>query len=202
MAGNLILLATYGSFGGSAFGQMMAQWQQAGIFSYIIPFILIFAMVFGILSKINLFGRKEDKAGTESRALNALIALSVSFMSLQFEFVSIFFAEIFPRMGIALIGVLVLLIVGGIFIDPNNKGFMVGLMVIAMIAVGAVLIFSFNALVFGTNFFYSSWWLSNMDWMVPLLILVGLVLAIVFGSKPTKSKPAVDNPLARALLGK
>lgn len=201
MVGDLILLATYGTFSGGAFGQMMSQWQQAGVFSYIIPFILIFALVFGILSKINLFG-KTSSDGTENRTLNALIALSVAFMSLQFEFVSIFFAEIFPRMGVALIGVLVLLIVGGIFIDPNNKGFMVGLMVISMIAVASVLFFSFDALGFGFNFFYSSWWLSNMSWIIPILIVLVFVGVIIASANPTKQNPAVDNLLSRALLGK
>ena len=196
----VLSLSSYGSFGGSAFGQMMAQWEQMGIFSYVIPFLLIFALVFGILSKINIFGKKGGD-GTENRTLNALIALAVSFMSLQFDFVSIFFAEIFPRMGVALAGVLVLLVVGGIFIDPDNKGFMVGLMAIAMIVFGAIIISSLNAFGWRTDFFYSSWWMANNSWIISLGILILFVVAIIISSKPKTNTPPVNNILGQLLRG-
>ena len=201
MLNEILSLASYGYFDGSGLGQMLAQWQQAGVFSYMIPFLLIFALVFGILSKMNLFGSKKDLAGTgtENRSINAIIALAVAFMSLQFDFVSVFFSEVFPRMGVALGIILVILVVGGLFIDPKNKGFMIGLMVIAMLIAGGVIIYAVQALGWGTNFFYGSWWMMNNSWVVPTIILIMFIVVIVIGAKPKSTENAVGNLVAQAL---
>ncbi len=45
--------------------------QSAGIFEFFLPFILIFAVVFGLMQKVGIFG---DKKESEVRKLNALIA--------------------------------------------------------------------------------------------------------------------------------
>ena len=45
----LTTLAWYGSYGGGVVGDMFSRWEQAGFFSYILPFLLIFALIFGIL---------------------------------------------------------------------------------------------------------------------------------------------------------
>ena len=39
---------SYGYFQGGAIGNILNIWEQAGIFSYAIPFLLIFALVFGM----------------------------------------------------------------------------------------------------------------------------------------------------------
>jgi len=203
MIHEILSLASYGYFDSSGFGQMLAQWQQAGVFSYMIPFLLIFALVFGILSKINLFGSKKDAAGTgtENRAINAIISLSVAFMSLQFDFVSVFFSEVFPRMGVALGIILVILVVGGLFIDPKNKGFMIGLMVVAMLIAGAVIIYAIQALGWTTNFFYNSWWMVNNSWIIPTVVLIIFVAVIVIGAKPKSNDNPVGNLIAQSLTG-
>ena len=56
--------------------------------------MLIFALVFGILIKTQIF--------KDNKAVNGIIALAVAFMALQFDFVPTFFAQIFPRLGIGL----------------------------------------------------------------------------------------------------
>ena len=96
-----MFFATYGYYGG-AIGDVLNQWEQAGFFSYVLPFLLIFALVFGILSSIQVF--------KENRAIDAIIALVVGLMALQFEMVPIFFAQVFPRLGVALSVILVILI--------------------------------------------------------------------------------------------
>jgi len=73
----------YGGVYGGAFGGLLAAWEQAGVFSYVLPFLLIFAMVFGILTKVKLFG--------EARSVNAILALVVGLLALQFSAVPFFF---------------------------------------------------------------------------------------------------------------
>jgi hypothetical protein len=116
MIESLFSLAFYSTIGGGTIGNMLFQWESAGVFSYVLPFLVIFALVYGILSTMNLFGN--------NKAINAIIALAVGLMALQFNFVSIFFAEIFPRFGAVLAIILVILILLGLFIkdDKGNLG--------------------------------------------------------------------------------
>ena len=79
MVGVNALLASYGFFRGGDIGNILAQWQAAGVFSYVLPFLLIFALTFGLLIRIGLFTTK-TKEGIEgpNKSINAIIALSVA----------------------------------------------------------------------------------------------------------------------------
>src|SRR3990167_5223415 len=93
MFNGVIFLATYG-FNGGTFGNLLSQWEQLGVFSYVLPFLLIFALVFGILMRTKIF--------EENKGINGIIALSTALMALQFNFVPIFFSDIFPKLGIGI----------------------------------------------------------------------------------------------------
>jgi len=188
MVGSLMFLASYGYFEGGAIGNILNIWGQAGVFSYAIPFLLIFAMIFGILSRMNLF--------KENRAINGIIALAVALMALQFPFVPMFFAEIFPALGVGLAVILVILILTGLFIDPKNKGWMVGLSVVSIIVVAAVLISSSWSL--GLSF--GGWFRYNWPTLIGIGIFIGLIILIVVASKP-KTTFESKSLLAQALLG-
>ena len=151
MVEGLMFLASYGYFQGGALGNLLNIWEQAGIFSYAIPFLLIFALVFGILSRMNLFKKSDGK--TPNTMISAIIALAIALMALQFPSVPMFFSELFPALGIGLAIILVVLVISGLFIDPDNKGWMVGLMVISIaVVIGVLLSASRNTgFIFGTG---------------------------------------------------
>lgn len=181
----IAFLQTYGLSGGSI-GSVLAQWEQAGVFSYLLPFLLIFAIIFGILQKMNLFG-------DTSKAVNGIIALAVGLMSLQFGFVSIFFAEIFPKLGMGLAVILLALILLGLFTDSNQTGIMFGLggIILAVILWNT---FDFG----GTSFWY---WFSG-DWIsiIAVIVVLAVVGGLIFGAPKAPNK-LNDNLLAQAILG-
>ncbi len=107
-----LFLQSYSFFRGGGIGTLFNYWEQAGFFSYVLPFIIIFSIVFAVLTKINLF--------QSARGIPAIIAASVGLLSLQFDVVPLFFSEIFPRVGIGLSILLVIFIFLGAFIDPEH----------------------------------------------------------------------------------
>ena len=152
------------SFAGGGIGDLLSQLEQLGFFSYALPFLILFALIFGVLSRMNLFG-------TTSKVTNAIISLSVSLMALQFGFVSQFFSEIFPRMGAGLAVILVVLIVIGL-VNPTrawNKGLM---MIMGLVIVGVILYQTF-----GADYWYNAgyWWPEN--WLT-FFIIVGIIFTI------------------------
>lgn len=110
----VFFLQSHGFYGGGNFGDVLNKLDNLGFFDFILPFLLIFAIVFGVLSKVKIF---EDNKG-----VSGIIALSVGLMSLQFGFVSEFFSVLFPRVGIGIAVMLLLLIFLGFFGDDEEDG--------------------------------------------------------------------------------
>ena len=168
----------FGAFFGGDLGSLVASWEQAGVFSYLLPFLLIFAVVFGILSKIKVFG--------DNRGLNAVIAFVVGLLALQFQLVTIFFSSIFPRMGVALSAILVLLILAGLFMDPESKFSNYSLMIVGILVFLIVIVQTLGDT--GTGFSY--YWLTSNLGPILIIIAVIVIVAIVINSgKPRKPLP-------------
>jgi hypothetical protein len=196
--GVIIALASFGSFGGGTLGDLFAQWEAAGIFAYALPFLLIFALVYGLLMKLNIFSSAKDP--NSGRGVNVIIALAVSFMALQFNMVSMFFGEIFPRMGVALSIILVILILGGLFMPTNKKNnwFMVTLTIIVFVIIGVVV---YNSLsMFGWSI--GGWGLSSFwNKYGSLVIFAAIIIAVIAMTSPSKKVPdfAFSNHLSRSI---
>jgi hypothetical protein len=173
----MIFLETASISSSGAIGNLLTKLAEAGFFSYLIPFLLIFALVFGILVKVKIF--------KENKMVNGIIALSVALMSLQFDFVPTFFSQIFPRLGIGLAIVLVVLILAGLFIDPDNKAINYVLLGIAAVIVGAVIIQSAGAVGWQSG----EWWSNNWEVIMGSIVLVVIVALVVAGSGNKNQTP-------------
>src|SRR3990167_5756249 len=154
-------MATTYNYGGIT--EVLNRWAELGVFAYVLPFLLIFAMVFGILNKTKIIGG--------NRGVQATIALAVGLLSLQFDYVPNFFATIFPYTGIGLSVLLVALILGGLVGDEGGR-------VWIWFGVGAVIFFVVLVLSLSDFAFFSGYGYSFLqDW--PVVLMVILVLAIM-----------------------
>ena len=202
MINGVMFLASYGSFGGGTLGNLFSQWEAAGIFQYALPFLLIFALVYGLLIKLNIFASKADP--NSGKGVNVIIALAVAFMALQFDMVSMFFSEIFPRFGVALSIILVILILGGLFMptDSENNWFMIALGIIVFVIIGIVIYQSLS--VFGWNFTSGGWLANFWDQYNAIIIFAVVIIVAIIALTPRKgprSPTKYDNLLMRGMRG-
>jgi len=187
MIGEAFFLQT-AIFGGGLIGDMLAKWEQAGFFSFLLPFLLLFALIFGILSRVDVF--------KGNRAVNGIIAVVVALLSLQFDFVPRFFAEIFPRLGVGLAILLVAMILLGMFMTSAMTGILFGIGAIIFVV---VLINTSGALGYASSF----WWKDN--W--PHIILAGVIIWGIVGlwrsgmPSTTPEDRKYDAPFARSVHG-
>ena len=174
-----LLLQTFGLYGGSL-DTFFYQLESLGFFTYALPFLIIFGLVFGVLSRIKLFG--------ENKPTYAIISIAVSLMALQFGFVSQFFAEIFPRLGIGLAVIIVIFIILGLMnVDKKwNKGLMT--------IFGAVILLIILVKSFGSTWYNFGYWLPyNWNWGVIIVILVILAgLGTIISNTPKGESPKFD----------
>lgn len=181
----MFLASAYSSsFGTGIFGELMQRWQDTGIMSFILPWLLIFALVFGILSRINVFG--------ENKTVSAIIAVAVAFLSLQFGMVPQFFAEVFPRLGVGLSIILVALIFGGLFLDPDKPGIGYGLLAIGAIILIVVLVTTAGSLGWSTGDWFNQHWGD-----VVAIVVVIVIIAVVAGSVDSKPDSSYTPYMAR-----
>lgn len=159
--------STFFGMGGISVGDILNTWQQAGVFDYLLPFLLIFAVVYGILNKTKVIG--------ENKGVQATISLSVGLLSLLNGYVTTFFASLFPYAGIAISVLLVALILMGLISNEKWSGrvwFTIGI-----IGFAAVVVASFSDMPFGIG--------PALSGSFPALIAGGILLflmwMIVFG---------------------
>jgi len=156
-------MAIYGSL-----QNIFYQWEYMGVFDYLLPFLLVFAVVFGILSSTKFLGK--------NRAVYVIIAVVIGLLTLRWQFFfSEFLAEIFPRLGIGLAVILTLLILVGMFIaEDETRYWGWGLATIG--ALVAIIIFyqTFDRLG------YTTWGFGGdtAGLIVLAILLVGVIIAV------------------------
>jgi len=84
--------------------------QDFGFFSVILPFVLVYALIFGLLTNIKLFGSDDS-----SKTVNQVIALAVGAFVITSTDAVNNLAAIIPQAGFLLVVSLLLLMVLGIF---------------------------------------------------------------------------------------
>jgi len=157
-------------------------WNDLGVFSYVVPFLLIFAVVFAILKKTGILGKDND-------GVLAIIAAALGLLSLQLDMVSRFYQVIFPRFGIGLSVFLVLLIFLGFFYKPDKDGKRGGAMVWVgwVVGIGAV-IWALSAWDEWTSDLGFGGWFAEYFWsLVILALIIGAIAWIVNGSSSEAS---------------
>ena len=160
---------------------LLNQANDIGVFSYVLPFLIIFAIVFAILEKSGILGK-------DAKGVNAIVAMAIGLMGLLNDFVSTFFATIFPRMGVFLSILIVVLIFLGFFVDASSWAgkWWIGLVI------GIVVVFwsweNWN-IFFGGNFYgLSGFFLENIATIL-IVIAIGAIIYFVIGGKSSSSGP-------------
>ena len=137
-----------------------------GVFAYLLPFLLIFAVIFGILERGHVLGT--------NKGVHATIALAVGLLSLQFDYVSEFFATIFPYAGIGIAVVLVALILMGLIANKDDEWPRYVWFGIGAIAFIAILWASLDE--FG--FFWGRGF-GNLTNIVPIILILASIVGLI-----------------------
>ena len=148
---------------------MLNSWQQMGVFDYVLPFLLIFAFVYGVLTATKIF------SGNQS--VNVIMALAIGMLSLRFDYVPRFFSQVFPQFGVGIAVFLVLTILAALFIPKRYfKGWSIAFTVVGVL-IGLVVIY--NA--FGNLGWISGgyWWDEYGSVILLVIGIIGVIVALI-----------------------
>lgn len=161
---------------------ILFQLESIGVFHYLLPFFLVFALVYGILSTTNI-------AGTQ-KGIHAIIALVIGLMAVRLGFTQAFFAEIFPRLGVGLAVLLSILILVGLFVPKDEQRYWGwGLATIGVIIAIVVITQSFDRL----GYFGFQGWEDYVGYIIGAVLLIGVLIAIVAGGNGGASETQRNN---------
>ncbi len=163
-------------FPGYGFSDMLNQLEAFGFFQYVLPFLLIFAVVYAILAKIPVF--------TDNKGAAVIAAVAIGFLSLQLDFVPAFFQSIFPNLGIGLSILLAGLILAGAFISSEYEKayswifFGLGILIFLFVMGASLASYQFTG-----SWRWTGWWEAYGGLIVFALILGGVITAVVLSGR-------------------
>ena len=190
----------------SAFRGIIEFFDNMGLYDVVLPFLLVFAIVFAILEKTKVFGMEEiDGKKYTRKNINAIVAFVIAFLVVaSSQLVNILTTVSSYTVILLMVSVLFLLLVGsflkegeGVFLEGGWKVFFMIIMFI-----GIVLIF-LSAIKDekGNSWLEVGWdWLSggstsNAVGSIVLIIIIILFMVYIVkephrpgGSKPTKKE--------------
>tara|TARA_Y100000310_G_scaffold187010_1_gene187115 strand:- start:3698 stop:4258 length:561 start_codon:yes stop_codon:yes gene_type:complete len=106
------------------FGNAIVFLQDMGFFDVVLPFLLVFTIVFGILEKTKIFGT-EGKGDQPKKNLNAMTAFVVAFFVLAAKEVVAAIQNSLPLVALVLLAILCfLMLIGAFFTSKEEFNFM------------------------------------------------------------------------------
>lgn len=173
----MIGMLQWGIWGGFNFTDLLNQLEGMGFFQYLLPFLLIFALVYALLGEIPVFRDKKGPA--------LIIALSIGLLSLQWDKVPAFFQAVFPNLGIGLSILLIALLLAGAFIGGDSTSsafkwifFGLGGLIFLIVALASLSDYQFSG---------SYWWDQYAGLIIILLIIAGVIIAVLSGGGSSKT---------------
>jgi len=156
---------------------LLQTWETWGVFDFVLPFLLIFAVVFGILTSTEILGK--------NKGVHVIIALVVGVLALRLPYVSVFFSEIFPRLGVGLAVLVTILILTGLFIQKDDRW-----IIYIFLAIGTIIWIFAIVGAFESSGLWGAWNRYGVggddlfSLIIGAVLLIGVIVAVVMAKTP------------------
>ena len=87
---------------------------EAGFFTYLLPFVVMFAISFALLERVKIFG-------SSARKINGIVAIAMVFLFLHNTYLLDLFHRLVPNVSFILLAVLLGLLILGIFAGEHTQ---------------------------------------------------------------------------------
>ncbi|PJC44539.1 hypothetical protein CO038_03020 [Candidatus Pacearchaeota archaeon CG_4_9_14_0_2_um_filter_39_13] len=164
-----------------AFEDILIKLEQLGLFEFILPLLLMFAIVYGVLSWTNMFGGEKP--------IHALIAIVLAFLAIRWPVYRDFLAIVSPKLGVGLTIILVLVLLMGLFIPEKSQAIMGWIMIGVAVVIALVIFAQSYSDLQGAG--YGSYVNSDMiGWVIIVALLIGVIVAVVTAGASKKEAPS------------
>ncbi|HLD10851.1 MAG TPA: hypothetical protein VJB89_02120 [Candidatus Nanoarchaeia archaeon] len=155
-------------------GPIVESLQDMGIYDYLLPFILIFAIIFAILEKTKVLGSEGTKPKTN---INALVAIVIGLLLIVNQNIVYIINSFLPKVSLLIIILLMGLLVIAMLAGKEFKGLQGSVFAVAFIISIIAIIISLtpDLSIPGLNLSQ-----SDKEQLLGIGVLVGIILLVYF----------------------
>ena len=153
--------------------------ENLGFFDFILPFILIFAVIFGVLSYAKIFG--------DNKGIHSLIALVLGLMAIRFPLYTEFLNVISEKLAIGVVILLGVIILIGLFTTKQSNAAWGWILI--TVAVIILFVISFQT----ANYFgYPDSYTEDdlVGGLIAIAVVIGLIVVVIVSSGKDKGNNA------------
>ena len=173
---------------------------RLGVFETVLPFLLVFTMVFAFLEKTKIFGTEKYKSASGTvydvtrKNMNSMVAFVIAFFVIASAQLVKLISEVTSKFVLLIILIFCFMLTVGVMRKEDEKGFELSktwIIVFEVIAFVAILLIFLDALgwldkIF--NFIGGIWGSEATASLIMIIILIGFMLFITYDSKPGDKK--------------
>ncbi|RMD67361.1 hypothetical protein D6817_01830 [Candidatus Pacearchaeota archaeon] len=172
---------------------ILIQWEQIGVFDFILPFLFAFIVIYGILEWTGIFNA--------SKGVNIIISLVLGLLAIRAPFYAEFLKDLSPRLGVGIAILLAIIILIGLFTPKGSKDVLGWI----LLAVGVVIFIVIGAQLYnrfyggGVGGFFSS---DLIGYIILIALLIGIIVAVSVsgGDKNGKSGGSAAEKILEGLF--
>jgi hypothetical protein len=184
----------------TALGGAMAFLERLGVFETVLPFLLVFTMVFAFLEKTKIFGTEKFKSQSGTvydvtrKNMNSMVAFVIAFFVIASAQLVKLISEVTSKIVLLIILIFCFMLTVGVMRKEDEKGFELSktwIIVFEIITFVAIILIFLNALgwldkIF--NFVGGIWGSEATASLIMVIILIGFMVFITWDSKGESKK--------------
>mgnify|MGYP005859833981 CR=1 FL=1 len=178
----------------SLFRATLVFFEEIGIYDVILPFLLIFTIVFAVLEKTKVLGYEDPEKKYPRRSLNSMVAFVVAFLVVASSRLVAVVNAVMAQVVLLLLLVVCFLILVGVLVGEGEFKFERSdpwyIFFTFFMFIGIVLIFA-NALGWlqpAWNYIVRNWTGNVVGSIILLIIVIGFMWLITKAPKPKEEK--------------
>ena len=153
---------------------------DSSLFLFLVPFLLVFAIVYGILSKIEIF---------ENKRINIGISIIIGLIFASVSLASNCLGALIPKFVILITVLLIFYMVMGLMINLEDKKSLFNTVLGVLAALGFIIILFMSSEACGIKIGPLSWTIGDWwKWVAGIVIVGGLFIWMINGSRDSKTK--------------
>ncbi|MFT4282790.1 MAG: hypothetical protein ACMXX6_00005 [Candidatus Woesearchaeota archaeon] len=184
----------------TVFGNAVGFMNDLGLFDTILPFLLVFTLVFAFLEKTKIFGLEDyrteggDVVKVTRKNLNSMVAFVIGFFVVGSTQLVAQISEITAQIVLVLVLVFSFLLTVGAFSKEKDESFAlegtwaIVFQIIAFLAIALIFLNTLGWIDIILDFLTSSWDSQLVASLIMIAVLVGFIFFITYEKSPDKDK--------------